>query len=57
MFNEIFTNYDARFLIKLTDYHDKFNAELISRNENFTAEVQRILIMLNTFTARFDEIE
>ncbi|CAG8444295.1 5139_t:CDS:2 [Ambispora leptoticha] len=45
------------FITKLTDYCAKFNAELTSRDENFTAEVQRILIMLNTSTARLDEIE
>ncbi|CAG8516196.1 9454_t:CDS:2 [Ambispora leptoticha] len=45
-FNEILANCDA-----------KFNAELISRDENFTAEIQRILTILNTSTMRLDEIE
>ncbi|CAG8625851.1 8496_t:CDS:2, partial [Ambispora gerdemannii] len=56
-FNEILANRDARFLTELTDYCAKFNTELTSRDENFTAEVQRILTMLNTSTVRFDEIE
>ena len=56
-FNEILANLDARFLTELTDYRAKFNTELTSRDENFTAEIQRILIMLNTSTARIDEIE
>ncbi|CAG8686421.1 6089_t:CDS:1, partial [Ambispora gerdemannii] len=45
------------FITELTDYRVKFNAELTSRDEKFTAEVQRIFTMFNTSTARLDEIE
>jgi len=49
---------DTTFLpIAMTDYRAKFNAELTSRDENFTAEIQRILTILNTSTVRLDEIE
>ncbi|CAG8609145.1 7005_t:CDS:1 [Ambispora leptoticha] len=44
-------------IVMPTDYRAKFNAEPTSCDENFTAEVQRILTMLNTSTARLDEIE
>jgi len=56
-FNEFLANCDARFLTELTDYRAKFNTELTSRDENFIAEIQRILTMLNTSTVRLDEIE
>ncbi|CAG8653891.1 7330_t:CDS:2 [Ambispora leptoticha] len=46
IFNEILANRNA-----------KFNAELISRDENFTVEIQRILTILNTSTVKLDEIE
>ncbi|CAG8615302.1 1327_t:CDS:2 [Paraglomus occultum] len=49
-FNEFLANCDARFLTELTDYRAKFNTELTSRDENFIAEIQRILTMLNTST-------
>nr|CAG8638821.1 7158_t:CDS:2 [Entrophospora candida] len=35
----------------------KLNAELNARDANFTAEVQRILLLINSFTTRLDEIE
>ena len=60
IFNEILANRDAGFLTELTDYRAKFNTELTSLtslDENFTAEIQRILTILNTSTVRLDEIE
>src|SRR4051794_26304821 len=51
MFNEILANRDAQLTTELTnrdagDHRAKFNAELTSYDEKFTAMIQRILTMI-----------
>ncbi|CAJ0843190.1 19380_t:CDS:2 [Entrophospora sp. SA101] len=52
-----FTEENILYDSKLTEGLAKLNAELNARDANFTAEAQRILSLINSFTTRLDEIE
>ncbi|CAJ0644632.1 9728_t:CDS:1 [Entrophospora sp. SA101] len=52
-----FTEENILYDSKLTEGLAKLNAELNAHDANFTAEAQRILLLINSFTTRLDEIE
>ncbi|CAJ0918163.1 512_t:CDS:2 [Entrophospora sp. SA101] len=52
-----FTEENILYDSKLTEGLAKLNTELNACDANFTAEAQRILSLINSFTTRLDEIE
>ncbi|CAJ0921401.1 19821_t:CDS:2 [Entrophospora sp. SA101] len=52
-----FTEENILYDSKLTEGLAKLNAELNAHDANFTAEAQRILLLINSFTTRLDEIK
>src|SRR5438132_473304 len=52
-----FTEENILYDSKPTEGLAKLNAKLNARDANFTAEAQRILLLINSFATRLDEIE